>query len=83
MRRHELTDEEWAIIAPRLPNKARGVARVEQVVGEKKPPTGTSETDPASGPQSCHQGIRLGITCTNMPPLPKNHLETANLIPPK
>lgn len=24
MRRHELTDEEWAIIAPLLPNKPRG-----------------------------------------------------------
>jgi len=29
MRRHELTDEEWAIIAPLLPNKGRGVARVD------------------------------------------------------
>ncbi|MFG1404437.1 IS5 family transposase [Xanthobacter sediminis] len=29
MRRHELTDEEWAIIAPLLPNKVRGVARVD------------------------------------------------------
>ncbi len=29
MRRHELTDEEWAIIAPLLPNKPRGVARVD------------------------------------------------------
>lgn len=28
MRRHELTDKEWAIIAPLLPNKVRGVARV-------------------------------------------------------
>ncbi len=32
MRRHELSDEEWAIIAPLLPNKPRGVARVEIVV---------------------------------------------------
>lgn len=24
MRRHELTDEEWGIIAPLLPNKPRG-----------------------------------------------------------
>lgn len=29
MRRHELTDEEWAIIAPLLPNKPRGVARMD------------------------------------------------------
>ena len=29
MRRHELTDEEWAIIAPLLPNKPRGVPRVD------------------------------------------------------
>ncbi len=29
MRRHELTDEEWAIITPLLPNKSRGVARVD------------------------------------------------------
>lgn len=28
MRRHELTDEEWAIIQPLLPNKPRGVPRV-------------------------------------------------------
>ncbi len=29
MRRHELTDEEWSVIAPLLPNKPRGVARVD------------------------------------------------------
>ena len=29
MRRHELTDEEWAIIQPLLPNKSRGVPRVD------------------------------------------------------
>ena len=29
MGRHELTDEEWAIIQPLLPNKPRGVARVD------------------------------------------------------
>jgi transposase len=29
MRRHELTDEEWAIIAAQLPNNPRGVARVD------------------------------------------------------
>lgn len=29
MRRHEWTDEESAIIAPLLPNKPRGVARVD------------------------------------------------------
>ena len=29
MRRHELSDEEWAIIQPRLPNKPRGVPRVD------------------------------------------------------
>jgi transposase len=29
MRRHELSDEEWAIIQPLLPNKPRGVARVD------------------------------------------------------
>ncbi len=27
MRRHELTDEEWAVIQPLLPNKPRGVPR--------------------------------------------------------
>lgn len=29
MRRHELSDEEWAVIAPLLPNKPRGVAPVD------------------------------------------------------
>ena len=29
MRRHELGDEEWAIIQPLLPNKPRGVRRVD------------------------------------------------------
>lgn len=29
MRRYELTDEEWAIIQPLLPNKPRGVSRVD------------------------------------------------------
>jgi transposase len=28
MRRHELTDYEWTIIKPLLPNKPRGVPRV-------------------------------------------------------
>ncbi|HEX7874435.1 MAG TPA: transposase, partial [Sphingobium sp.] len=28
-RRYELTDREWAIIEPLLPNKPRGVARVD------------------------------------------------------
>ena len=28
-RRFELTDEEWAVIAPLLPNKVRGVPRVD------------------------------------------------------
>jgi transposase len=29
MRRYELSDFEWGIIAPHLPNKVRGVARVD------------------------------------------------------
>ena len=29
MRRHELSDEEWAIIQPLLPNKPRGMPRVD------------------------------------------------------
>ena len=29
MRRHELTDEEWVILTPLLPNKPHGVARVD------------------------------------------------------
>ena len=29
MRRHELSDEEWAVIQPHLPNKPRGVPRVD------------------------------------------------------
>ena len=29
MRRYELSDFEWGIIAPLLPNKVRGVARVD------------------------------------------------------
>ena len=29
MARFDLTDEEWAVIAPLLPNKSRGVARVD------------------------------------------------------
>jgi len=53
--------------------------RLEQALGEKKPAAGTTEADPASGPQAHHQGILLGITRTNMPPLPKGHLETAIL----
>lgn len=57
--------------------------RLEQALGEKKPATGTTETDPASGPQSCPQGPLLAITAANLPPLPKNHLETTNLILPK
>jgi len=28
-RRHKLTDKEWAIIGPLLPNKSRGVPRVD------------------------------------------------------
>lgn len=28
-RRHELTDKEWAILSPLLPNKPRGVPRVD------------------------------------------------------
>ncbi|GLK64329.1 hypothetical protein GCM10017635_18000 [Paracoccus kondratievae] len=29
MRRHELSDEEWAIIAPLLPANSRGIERVD------------------------------------------------------
>ncbi|WP_431355715.1 IS5 family transposase [Agrobacterium vaccinii] len=29
MRRHELSDEEWAVIAPLLPNNSRGIERVD------------------------------------------------------
>ncbi len=29
MRRHELTDEEWAVIAPLLPTNSRGIERVD------------------------------------------------------
>ena len=29
MRRHELSDEEWAVIAPLLPTNSRGIARVD------------------------------------------------------
>ena len=29
MRRHELSDEEWAIIAPLLPTNTRGIERVD------------------------------------------------------
>ena len=29
MRRHELSDEEWAIVKPLLPQKSRGVPRVD------------------------------------------------------
>lgn len=29
MRRHEMSDEEWAIIAPLLPNNSRGIERVD------------------------------------------------------
>ncbi len=29
MRRHELSDEEWAIISPLLPNNSRGIERVD------------------------------------------------------
>lgn len=32
MRRHELTDEEWAIIQLLLPNKVRGVPRVDEKI---------------------------------------------------
>ena len=30
MRRHELSDEEWAVIEPLLPKNSRGVERVEE-----------------------------------------------------
>ena len=39
-RRYELTDREWAIIEPLLPNKPRGVARVERVIAKVYPPPG-------------------------------------------
>ncbi len=55
--------------------------RLEQATGEKKPAMGTTSTDPASGPQSRPQGTLLDIA--NLSPLPKGHLETANLILPK
>jgi transposase len=29
MRRHELSDEEWAVIEPPLPNNSRGIKRVD------------------------------------------------------
>jgi transposase len=29
MRCHELSDEEWSIVAPLLPNNRHGIARVE------------------------------------------------------
>lgn len=29
MRRHELSDEEWAVIEPLLPNNSRGIERVD------------------------------------------------------
>ncbi|MFG1454742.1 IS701 family transposase, partial [Xanthobacter sp. V2C-8] len=57
--------------------------RLEQATGEKKPAEGTTTTDPASSPQSCPQGPLLAITAANLSPLPKGHLETANLILPK
>lgn len=57
--------------------------RLEQAAGEKKPAEGTAETNPASDPQSRHRDTLLRITAANLPPLPKGHLETANLIPPK
>lgn len=57
--------------------------RLEQALGEKKPAEGPATADPASGPHSRHQGTLLGIHPTNMPPLPKAHLETADLVLPK
>lgn len=57
--------------------------RLKQAAGEKKPASRPAETDPASGPQSRRQGALVRIAAANLPPLPKNHLETANLIPPK
>ncbi|MFG1307457.1 IS701 family transposase [Xanthobacter autotrophicus] len=57
--------------------------RLEQAAGEKKPATGTATAHPASGPQGRPQGTLRGITTPDLPPLPKDHLETANLIPPK
>ncbi|WP_421425347.1 transposase, partial [Agrobacterium rosae] len=29
MRRHDLSDEEWAVIEPLLPNNSRGIKRVD------------------------------------------------------
>ncbi|WP_234056056.1 MULTISPECIES: transposase [unclassified Xanthobacter] len=55
--------------------------RLGQATGAKKPAAGTSTTDPASGPPGRPQGIFLDIA--NLSPLPKGHLETANLILPK
>jgi len=57
--------------------------RLEQAKGEKKPATGSPKTHLASGPQSRPQGTFLGIRTTNMPALPQDYLETANLILPK
>jgi len=39
MRRHELSDEEWAVIAPLLPTNSRGIERVDDR------PCGASEPD--------------------------------------
>jgi len=57
--------------------------RLEQATGEKKPAARSATADPASGPQSRPQHHHQGIHIANMPPLPKGHLETANLILPK
>jgi len=56
---------------------------MEQATGEKKPAARPAAAATASGPQSRPQHHHQGIHIANMPPLPKGHLETANLILPK
>ena len=43
-RRYELTDREWAIIEPLLPNKPLGLARVERVIARVIPSAGLWRT---------------------------------------
>ena len=44
MKRYDLTDFEWSVIEPLLPNRPRGVPRVDVVKRAKLTPTNCTKT---------------------------------------
>lgn len=57
--------------------------RIEQTTGEKNSAARTAPANPASGSSCRPRRDIASIDLPKMPPLPKTHLETANLILPK